>query len=347
MRKIIIILDGLADQIKTKTSLELAKTPNLDKLTKNSLCGLMYPIKNIAPESGAAQFVILGNKLKDFPGRGPLEALGINKTLKPNQIAIRCNFAKVKVNKIIHIREKIPKKNIIDRINKIDKDIKLHPSVGYRAVLIVNNASTNITNTHPGYIRYKHFSKAVTRTRIERKVKGHKQTANKLNSFIKELEKITKNSTLLLRGAGKTPKKFKQFKNWSMLADMPVEKGLAKILGMKILKREKDEMKQILKTKSNLYVQIKGADTYGHKGNKKQKIKAIEKIDKLLKPLIGLKDIIVITADHATPPNLKRHSKDPVPFLIYNKTPNNINKFTEKACKRGKIIEGKDLMKLL
>ena len=67
----------------------------------------------------------------------------------------------------------------------------------------------------------------------------------------------------------------------------------------------------------------------------------------MLKPLLKSKDIIAITADHATPPEKKRHTKDPVPFLITNKPSNNINHFTERACKKGKIIEGKDLMKLL
>lgn len=335
MRKIIIILDGLADQINTKTSLELAKTPNLDKLVKNSQAGLMYPIKNIAPESGAAQFVILGNNLKDFPGRGIIEALGANIKIKPNHTYLRVNFAKIKNNKLINIREPIPK-----NINKLNnKNIKIYPTKGYRAVLEIKG-NYKINNTHPGYKTYKNYSKA-----IEVKLKKIKSNNKLLKNYIKQVEKTLKNKTILVRGAGYQLPKLKPLKNWSIAADMPVEKGLGKLLKMKIIKTK--SIKQILKTKSNLYIQIKAADPPGHKGDKRAKIKAIEKLDKFLKPLIKLKDIIAITADHATPPNLKRHSKDPVPYLIYNKPSNNIKKFTEKACQKGKTIQGKDLMKLL
>lgn len=333
MRKIIIILDGLADQIKTKTSLELAKTPNLDRLVKNSLAGLMYPIKNIAPESGSAQFTILGQPLNKYPGRGIIEALGANIKIKPNHTYLRVNFAKIKNNKIINIRENIPKKL------KQFKNIKIYPTKKYRAILEIKGKH-NINNTHPGYKIYKNFSKAVPSTNREIQCK------NKIvNNYIKQFKITHKNKTILVRGSSYKLPKIKPLKNWAIAAEMPIEIGLGKLLKMKIIKSK--NLKKILKLKSNIYIQIKGPDTYGHKGNKKQKIKAIEKIDKQLKPLIKLKDIIVITSDHATPYNLKRHSKDPVPFLIYNKSPNNINKFTEKACKRGKIIQGKDLMKLL
>ena len=335
MRKIIIILDGLADQINTKTSLELAKTPNLDKLVKKSKAGLMYPIKNIAPESGAAQFVILGNNLKDFPGRGIIEALGANIKIKPNHTYLRVNFAKIKNNKLINIREPIP--NNIKKLN--NKNIKIYPTKGYRAVLEIKGRH-KIKNTHPGYKTYKNYSKAIN-VKLKRIIPKNKL----LNNYIKQVEKTIENRTILVRGASYKLPKVKSLKNWSIAADMPVEKGLGKLLKMKIIKKQ--PIKQLLKTKTNLYIQIKDADPQGHRGNKRNKIKAIEKIDKSLKPLIKLKDTIAITADHATPPNLKRHSKDPVPYLIYNKKSNNIKKFTEKACKRGKTIQGKDLMKLL
>lgn len=345
MRKIIIILDGVAD-IPPNTSLKQAKTPTLDFLAKNSKCGMMYPIKGIAPESGEAQYVILGQNLKDFPGRGPLEALGLNIKLKPKQIALRGNFAEIKGNKLIKRRTNPPSFLQLRKLNKIHKDIKIHKSIGHRIVVIVNNASPNITNTDPGYKKIKNYSQAIDVKLKKLKIKGDKQTANKLNYFIKKTEEILKTKTILLRGAGSKPKKHKQLKKWEIIADMPVEIGLGKLLGMKIIKRE-NIIKKILKSKNNLYIQIKGPDIPGHHGNKKEKVKAIEKIDKLLKPIKKIKNtIVIITADHATPYQLKRHSKHPVPYLIYN--PNKIIKsgihhFTEKECKKGKIIQGKDL----
>lgn len=355
MKKIILILDGLGDipykQLKNQTPLGYAKTPNLDFLAKNSKIGLLQPIKNIAPESGAAQYSILGQPLSKFPGRGILEALGAGIKIKKNTVYLRCNFAKIKNKTIVHIREPIPDKSIIKKINKIDPDIKITPTIGYRAVMSVKNASPNISNTHPGYRRYKHISEAITSKGKELRCKGHKQTANKINTFLEKLEKLLKDKTLLIRGAGNKIPKLPALKNWALIADMPVEIGLAKMLNMKILDRKKDEIQQIIQYPKNIYVQIKAVDTYGHKGDLKGKIKAIEKLDKELKPLTKLKNtILCITADHSTPCKLKRHSHHPVPLLIFNgKDKDNIPKFSEIECKKGslKTIEGKNLMRYL
>lgn len=133
------------------------------------------------------------------------------------------------------------------------------------------------------------------------------------------------------------------------MADMPVEIGLGKLLGMKIQKK-KNVINFIKKTKKNVYIQIKGPDHFGHKKNLKGKIKSIEKIDKLLKPLTKVKNkVICITADHSTPCNLGIHSKDPVPILIYGKGADKSKRFTIKECKKGslKTFNSKDLMKKL
>ena len=346
MKITIIILDGVADSINN-SCLQKAHIPNLNYLASHSLCGLMYPIKNIAPESGEAQFSILGQNLKNYPGRGPIEALGLGIKLEKKQIALRANFAKIKGNKILNLRENIPNNSIIKKLNQIDKDIKIIPHNFYRAILIVNNASPNITNTHPNYIQVNNISNSINGKKIKKLCKGDPKTAQKIKNFISQAEKIMKDKTILIRGSGIKIKKLNNMKKWDIIADMPVELGLGKMLGMHILPR-KDEFQQILKAKSNLYVQIKGPDMYGHLKDCKSKIKEIERIDKLLKPIINIKDrIVCITADHATPCLKGIHTKDPVPFLIYNKHSNNIKEFTEKACSKGLIIEGKDLLKTI
>lgn len=348
MKKIIIILDGLGD-IGKKTPLDRAKTPNLDYLAKNGKTGLMYPIKGIAPESGASQFAMLGYPLNKYPGRGPIEALGAGLKIRKGYVYLRCNFAEFKKNKLTKIRVPNPSKNLIKKINKIDKDIKLIPTKGYRAVMIVKNLKGKVSNTHPGYKQYKNFSKAITSNMKKRSSKN-----KKIDNFIRDVEKTLKNKTILIRGFGNKLPKLKKLRNWSLIADMPVEHGLGKLVGMKIVKRKKDEIKQVIKLakKSNVYLQIKGPDNYGHVGNNKGKIKAIEKIDKILKPLTKLKNtLICITSDHSTPCSLKRHSKDPVPLLVYRKSirQDRVSKFSERACSKGSIgkIQGKKLMKII
>jgi 2,3-bisphosphoglycerate-independent phosphoglycerate mutase len=348
MKKILIIIDGLGDvkyrELGNKSPLEYAKTPNLDYMARNGITGVMQPIKNIAPESGASQFSILGYDLKKFPGRGILEAIGAGIKLKKEECALRCNFARIEGNKIVNLRVKIPSKKELNKINKIDKDIKVIPSVGYRGIVLVKNCK-DIENTHPGYKRYKNFSMAIN-ANMKLKYSGNK----KFDLFLKEVIEILKDRTILVRGFGCSVSNVKKMKNWSLIADMPVEMGLGRLLGMKILKRKKDEIKQVIKVKGNVYVQIKGPDPYGHRGDLKGKIKAIEDVDKRLKPLTKLRNVkICVTSDHATPCKLKRHSKDVVPVLIYGGVrKDRVNKFSEEACRKGKIgmIYGNDLMKI-
>lgn len=357
MKKIIlIILDGIGDlpiaELGNKTPLGAAGKPNLNALASRAKLGIMQPIKGIAPESGAAQYAILGYDLNSCPRRGPLEALGIGYKLKRGEIAIRCNFAKVRGKKIIDVRMKIPPRGIIERLNRIDPEIRIIPTIDYRAVMIVKNASEDVSNTHPGYEKYGSISRAVTRTKIERICRGEIKTCKRINKFIANAERIMHNGTILLRDAGKKPGNVKKMHNWGIIADMPVEIGLGKFLGMKVIRRGRDEVRQIVNCRTNIYVQIKGPDKLGHNGNALAKKKAIEKIDRMLAPLVKEKNaLICITADHSTPCALKRHSADPVPVLISGAgiRGDGIGEFSESACAGGSIgrIYGKDLMRLV
>ena len=71
-----------------------------------------------------------------------------------------------------------------------------------------------------------------------------------------------------------------------------------------------------------VYIHIEAPDECGHRGEFGNKVRAIEYIDKrVLKLLIeGLKDEdfkILILSDHATPLELRTHTAEPVPFLLY------------------------------
>ncbi|MFQ6084263.1 MAG: phosphoglycerate mutase, partial [Candidatus Aminicenantia bacterium] len=87
-----------------------------------------------------------------------------------------------------------------------------------------------------------------------------------------------------------------------------------------------------------IFCHIKGTDILSEDGNFLGKKKFIEKIDKNIKPLLQLKNtLIVVTADHSTCSLLKRHCKTPIPILIYGAGRDSVKEFSEKACKKGKL----------
>ena len=72
-----------------------------------------------------------------------------------------------------------------------------------------------------------------------------------------------------------------------------------------------------------VYVHVEAPDEASHNGSLKEKLRAIERIDKeVLEYLLGNtgEDVrFLLTTDHATPLSLRTHYACPVPFVIYQK----------------------------
>ena len=168
-------------------------------------------------------------------------------------------------------------------------------------------------------------------------------------------------NAILLRDAGGhipkvTPLHKKYGLRFAVLAEMPVEIGIGRIYGAdtipippptddpeKDYKLRLEKTLEALKTHDIVYVHLKGPDIPGHDGDYEAKKKSVEDIDKYyVQPLlerINEEIAILVTADHATPPSVKAHTDDPVPVAIKsdNIEPDNIDKFTEKTCMKGKL----------
>lgn len=374
MKTIIVILDGLSDrpcpELNNNTPLEAADTYYLDFLAKEGKTGIMHPIqKGWAPESDQSMIAMLGNDpFKVYTGRGVLEAHGSDVDFK-GHIVCRCNFSEIRDDEIINIQGASEKetKEYARLLNQRFSNIKIVPTVGYRAVMLIKSkASPKVTNTHPGYKIIKNFvSKALPVKGQVMKVqkckpleKKAKETADIINRVIDDSQRILKNKVLITRGTGnKLPKLKKLKEKWALLADSPVEKAIGKIVGMTILPKYEDLtetfkiIKENFKKFDTFYLQIKGPDSFGHKGDAFGKKNSIEKIDKeFMSKLVTLSfDIICVTADHSTPCSIRAHSEDPTPILVYGKEKDEVTEFSEKSCQKGSIgeIVGRDLLKVI
>lgn len=182
---------------------------------------------------------------------------------------------------------------------------------------------------------------------------------DKVNTLRKEKGQLPANY-LIFRDGGEKPKKMPEFKEKfgltiSMYGQLPAENTIAKLIGGKFtfsksldLQLDKDFLinseKLLVQDEADFkFIHIKGPDEPGHDNKPKEKVKAIEFIDKyfisnLIEDL-SEEDIVIVTCDHATPCELKIHSTDKVPVLISggNFKSDGTIKFDEENAFRGKL----------
>jgi len=373
--------------LENRTPLGAARIPNIDSLIKNSLCGLMDSVgKGIKPESDNAHLSIFDYNLKKYyTGRGPLEASGLEMKMNHGDIAFRANFATIDDSGIIKDRRTGRIESVKPFVNKLNgmkiDGIKflLKAGTSHRACLIMRGKGlgSKISDNDPHKTGVKPILIKALNSGKEAKF-----TADVLNKFLEKANHILdemklnkernkqgklKANYLLVRGAGiykKIPTFKEKYKlNACWIAGGGLYKGVARATGMKILKvkgatgtLETDINAKInaainaFKKYNFVFVHIKGTDILGHDGKCKEKMEFIEKIDSKLKPIIKLKNtVIVITGDHSTPCRIKDHSADPVPLMIFCNKNDQIKHFSEKDCGAGSLgrILGTDLMPIL
>jgi len=104
------------------------------------------------------------------------------------------------------------------------------------------------------------------------------------------------------------------------------------------------------------YIHVEAPDEAGHSGKYQDKIRAIEDFDarvvgNVMKGIVAFDEYrILILPDHATPIDVKTHTDEPVPFLIYDsrgKRENVHASFDESILERDDILVFEEGYKLM
>ncbi len=353
---VIIVPDGAADEpleeLEGKTVLQIAQTPNMDKICTQGRLGQVKTIpKGMEPGSDIAQMNLLGyDPLTFYTGRAPIEAVARNIQLSPNDWVFRCNLVTICDGKIEdhsagHISTEEGSKLIKDLNEQLSgESFRFYPGVSYRHLLVFKDADFDVKTYPP----HDHIGTAVEK--ILPRGKGADVLidliARSQQLFINhDINRVKKDlgenqvSSIWLWGQGKKAR-MESFKkrfglNGAAITAVDLVRGLSMLIGFDLLnvpgatgfvdtnyQGKALAAIEALDKYDLVFIHIEAPDEASHNGSIDMKKKAIEQIDKhivgpVLEALQGYeKWRILVLPDHPTPISSRAHSAGPVPFAM-------------------------------
>jgi 2,3-bisphosphoglycerate-independent phosphoglycerate mutase len=357
---VLLIMDGLGGLPLGpggKTELETAKTPNLDRLAAEGVCGLHQPIgSGVTPGSGPAHLGVFGyDPIEHQVGRGVLEAIGINFPLSDGDVAARGNFCTIDAKGLItdrragriatEINVGICKK--LKTIKVPGVEVFVEPVKEHRLLVVLRGKGLSgaIDDTDPQAEGKAPLDPIATDPAAEK-------TAAYFKEFLAKAKEVLADShpanMMTLRGFASRP-------SWptyrevfgvrsAAIASYPMYRGVASLVGMDVLETGSeipDEFTTLEERWSDydfFFFHVKKTDSYGENGDFDAKVHVIEDVDRQLGRLLALKpDVLIVTGDHSTPAAMKSHSWHPVPVFIHGRNVRSdlVTSFGERACLSG------------
>ena len=357
---VLLVADGLGGlplEPGGKTELESARTPNLDGLARDGVCGMSLPVlPGITPGSGPGHLGLFGyDPLEYRIGRGILEALGINFAVGPRDVAVRGNFCTVNdAGKITDRRAGRPTTERCVAMCRLLQEIKLpglelfvEPVREHRFVLVIRGDGLGdaVNDTDPQGV-------GLAPLTAKGADPAAQKTADAVNRFIAEAGRVLQGQAptnmVTLRGFARYPKIDTLQDITGMkaaaIAVYPMYKGLARLVGMHIADagtsfgEQVETLRKMWSQYDFFFMHYKYTDSTGEDGNFPAKVEMIERLDTEVSKIRALNpDVLIVTGDHSTPSKLKSHSWHPVPTVLWAKTcrPDSVTEFGESYCLRG------------
>lgn len=359
MKYVILIMDGASGYPITerggKTSLELANTPNLDALAREGAVGLARTVPpGMEASSACACLSVLGYDPKVYyKGRAGIEARSMGIQIGDGEVVFRCNLVAVKEGRMwsyssgyISTEEAHA---LIDALNKAlgSDNVRFYPGVSYRHICKIkgHEETLHAECTPPHDIPDKETAEFLPRgkgsevlgdlmTRSEAVLREHPVNRERLASGA-----IPATQIWLFWGSSRLPDMPSFESRYGLKAAMTsgvdLLNGLAQLAGMGVLEiagvtdnLENDYSAQVngalaaLAEHDLVVIHIEAPDEAAHDRAIDAKVEAIQRIDDevvgRLRSYPG--DIrLLIMPDHPTPIEVRTHTDDPVPFLIWGK----------------------------
>jgi 2,3-bisphosphoglycerate-independent phosphoglycerate mutase len=351
MKYFILVPDGCADwpvpELGFKTPLEAADLANINQLAKVSETGFVKTIPDgVEPGSDAANLSILGyDPAVCLTGRAPLEAAAMGLPMSGSDVAFRASLVTLEGDGAFedmtvkdHSAGEIADAGAEELIGLIGKElggngIRFYPGVSYRCLLITDRLDVKCKMVPPHDI-------------LGQRVGDYLPDDAEVRRLMKESAKILKGrqaNAIWIWGQGKKltlpPLRDKYGVSGSMVAAVNLLKGIGRCAGMDcphvpgatgtLHTNYEGKAAAAVEAFQNgaelVFVHVEAPDECSHTGDLKGKIQSLEWIDqRVFKPVAAYLENtggpyrILVLPDHRTPVEIRTHTAEPVPFILYD-----------------------------
>lgn len=318
MKYIVVLGDGMADEpieaLGGKTPLAYAKTPHLDRLSRQSEIGMVHTIPDgMKPGSDTANLSVIGyDPRKYYSGRSPLEALSIGVPMQDDDIALRCNIVTLSEEEcpfekrtiLDHSSGEISTQDcavLVEAVRKKLESDNYHFYVGtsYRHCLIWNKGKV-LDLTAPHDVLGKQIEEYLPQESIlyEMMKRSYDILVNHPINIERKKRGENPANCCWFWGAGTKPAldSFyeKTGKRAAMISAVDLLKGIAVGAGMRVMEVEgangglhtnyegktQAAVKALCEDGDDFaYIHIEAPDEMGHQGSVERKVQAIEYLD--------------------------------------------------------------------
>ena len=372
MKYIVLIMDGSSGwalpERGGRTCLELARTPNLDALSREAVLGMARTVPpGMEPSSACACMSLLGyDPTIYYKGRAGIEAKSMGLPVSGDEVVFRCNLVTVRDGRMWdYSAGHITTAEARELIAAVDKSlgndqIHFYPGVSYRHICKIKGhpGTLDAVCTPPHDIPNQPVAEFMPKgpgskllldimQRSEAVLREHP-----VNLARQSRGELPATTIWLFWGTGLIPDMppFRQVYGLSgaMTSGVDLLRGLAQMADMEILEisgvtdgQDNDYIAQVVGALTALdrhdlvVIHIETPDEAGHSGSSAEKVRAIERIDGDVMGKIrswhGDKLRVLVMPDHPTPVEIRTHCADPVPFMLWGSgfKSNGAKRFTE------------------
>lgn len=257
---------------------------------------------------------------------------------------------------------------------KLGNDVfSFYPGVSYRHLLKMKGGDKNIHCTPPHDVPEKPFFPLLTKPLNEEST----STSNALNELILASQEILRDHLINKKRIAEGKDPANSIWPWSpgyrpqmnrldemfpinsgaVISAVDLIRGIGVYAGLEVINVEgatglydtnyegkAQAALKALKTKDFVYLHIEASDEAGHEGDVPLKIKTIENLDeRIIKTIYEETEkmdetvAIAVLPDHPTPCEVRTHTRDAIPFLIYHRgiLPDSVKTYDESAAKKG------------